>query len=158
MQTIGFHELEAREQTLLLRAEQVMMHAYSPYSTFCVGAAVLGEDGSTHVGTNVENAVFDLTIHAEASALSAANTAGVRRLSALAVIGRPRDGISAEPVMPCGICRQNLYEFAQLGSGDLRIIASNTDKDKIILTSVTELLPQAFGPKDVGVNLEPYRQ
>jgi cytidine deaminase len=59
--------------------------------------------------------------------------------------------------MPCGICRQLLHEFAQLGSGDIQILASNTKKDAIIRTSVKELLPQAFGPKDLGIDLGCHR-
>lgn len=157
MQTYVFQDLSSAQQSLLLRAEEVMHFAYNPYSRFCVGAALLANDGSVYVGTNVENAAFDLTIHAEAAALANANTSGVRTLSMLAVIGKPQDGVATEPIMPCGICRQNLYEFAQLGSGDLLVIASNTNKDKIISISLQELLPFAFGPKDLGIDLSHYR-
>lgn len=157
MQQFTWSDLSTAEQSLLSRAEEMMAFSYSPYSKFCVGAALLGEDGSIHVGTNMENAVLADTIHAEAAALSSANIKGVRAFSALAVIGKPRDGASKEPVMCCGICRQNLYEFAQLGSGDIKIIASNSQKDKIVRTSLLELLPQPFGPKDLGVDLSSYR-
>lgn len=134
-----------------------MAFAYSPYSAFCVGASLLAIDGSTHVGTNMENAAYSDTIHAEMAALAAANNRGIRQFSALAVIGKPRAGVSTEPVMPCGICRQLLHEFAQLGSGDIEILASNTSKDAIIRTSIQEILPYAFGPKDVNVDLSFYR-
>lgn len=152
-----FSALESAQQTLLLRAEEVMKNAYSPYSRFCAGAALLASDGSIHVGTNVENSVFDLTVHAEAAALSAANTSGVRHILMLATIGKPIDGIANDPVTPCGICRQNLYEFAELYAQDLIVICSNTKKDRVIVTSLAELLPQAFGPRQVGVNLDRYR-
>lgn len=157
MTYITFSDLEPPQQSLLLRAEEVMKNAYSPYSRFSAGAALLADDGSIHVGTNLENAVFDLTIHAEAAALSAANTSGIRRLALLAVIGKPRDGLALEPVTPCGICRQNLYEFAELHARDLTIICSNTNKDKILVISLSQLLPHAFGPKQVGVDLESYQ-
>jgi cytidine deaminase len=105
----------------------------------------------------MENAAYSDTIHAEMAALAVANNRGIRQFSALAVIGKPREGVSVEPVMPCGICRQLLHEFAQLGSGDIQILASNTKKDAIIRTSVKELLPQAFGPKDLGIDLGCHR-
>ncbi|MBP6944859.1 cytidine deaminase [Patescibacteria group bacterium] len=149
--------LSLSEQELLTHAEQVMAFAYSPYSTFCVGAALLALDGSIHIGTNMENATHTETIHAEMAALTVANTRGIRQFSTLAVIGKPREGMSREPVMPCGICRQLLHEFAQLGSGDIQILASNTKKDTIIRTSLNELLPQAFGPKDLNIDLSLYR-
>lgn len=149
--------LTPSEQALLAQAEKVMAFAYSPYSRFCVGAALLAIDGSTHLGTNMENATHTETIHAEMAALTAANTRGIRQFCTLAVIGKPREGTSMDPVMPCGICRQLLHEFAQLGSGDIQIIASNTNKDRIIRTSLKELLPQAFGPKDLDIDLSFYR-
>ncbi len=157
MEKTTWPELTSSEQMLLTQAEEVVSFAYSPYSQFCVGAALLALDGSTHVGANMENAAYSDTIHAEMAALAAANNRGVRQFSALAVIGKPREGVSVEPVMPCGICRQLLHEFAQLGSGDIQILASNTKKDAIMRTSVIELLPHAFGPKDLGIDLGCYR-
>lgn len=157
MEKTSWSQLTSSEQSLLSQAEQVMAFAYSPYSSFCVGAALLALDGSIHFGANMENAAYSDTIHAEMAALAAANNRGIRQFSVLAVIGKPREGISAEPVMPCGICRQLLHEFAQLGSGDIEILASNTKKDMIIRTSLTEVLPQAFGPKDLGIDLGRYR-
>jgi cytidine deaminase len=147
------NDLSATEQELLNRAVDVMSFAYNPYSSFCVGAALEAMDGSIHVGTNIENATYNNTIHAEMAALAAANTLGVRTFKTVVSIGHPHGGISDEPVMPCGLCRQNLYEFAQLGSGDMIVIGSNTQQDKIIRTSLSQLFPHAFGPKDVGVNL-----
>ncbi len=149
MRQTSFLSLPPQDQSLLLEAEKVMYFAYSPYSQFCVGAALLAEDGSIHVGTNMENATYTCVVHAEASALSAANNKGIRSFAVLAVIGGSRSGVSLEPVMPCGICRQNLYEFAQFGKNDLKILCSNTNKDKIIITSLSELLPSAFGPKSL---------
>ena len=151
-----FTSLSTSEQTLLLRAEDVMRFAYSPYSNFCVGAALEAMDGSIHVGTNIENATYGGTVHAEMAALAAANNIGVRHFKTVAAIGCPRGSLSREPVMPCGICRQILYEFAQLSSGDMIVIGSSTDKTSIIRTSLSELFPHAFGPKDVGVDLGRY--
>lgn len=81
--------------------------SYSPYSRFRVGAALLCEDGTVVMGTNVENRSFGLTICAERSAVVAAVGSGRRRFVALA-ISTPD---SAGPVGPCGACRQVLSEF-----------------------------------------------
>lgn len=151
------NDLGPTEQELLKRAAEAMRFAYSPYSNFCVGAAVEAMDGSIYVGANLENATYNNTIHAEMAALATANNLGVRRFKTVVAIGGPRDGVSEEPVMPCGICRQNLYEFAQLGSGDMIVIGSNTRQDKIIRLPLSTLFPHAFGPKDVGVDLSRFQ-
>jgi cytidine deaminase len=88
-------------------AERAALASYSPYSHFRVGAALLCYDGSVVVGTNVENRSYGLTICAERSAVAAGISAGKRQFIALA-LSTPD---SAEPVGPCGACRQVLSEF-----------------------------------------------
>jgi len=101
-------------ERLLAHARAVREHAYAPHSGFRVGAAVLSEDGTVHVGCNVENASYGLTMCAERSAVAAAVAAGCARLRAI-VISVDGD----QPVAPCGACRQVLGEFA----ADLRVIS-----------------------------------
>ena len=118
---------------LVRRAREVMQNAYAPYSRFHVGAAIEAEDGSVHVGCNVENASNGLTICAERMAVGAAVAAGKRRLVRVVVA----TGIEP-PATPCGACRQLLAEFGL----DLEIIAVGPSSER--RWTLRDLLPEAF--------------
>ncbi len=100
---------EKREQ-LIAAARRARAAAYAPYSGFAVGAALLAEDGRIYTGCNVENAAYSPTLCAERVALGTAIAAGIRRFTALAVIGGHGD--REEDCSPCGVCRETLSEFA----------------------------------------------
>ena len=121
------------EAELVRRARAVMENAYAPYSRFHVGAAIEADDGSIHVGCNVENASYGLTICAERMAVGAAVAAGKRQLRRVAVAtkGEP-------PASPCGACRQLLAEFGL----DLEIIAVGPSSER--RWTLGQLLPEAF--------------
>ncbi|MFD0775933.1 cytidine deaminase, partial [Streptomonospora algeriensis] len=116
-------------------AARAREHAYAPYSGFPVGAAALVDDGRTVAGCNVENASFGLGLCAECGLISALHATGGGRLRAFACVDR-----SGAPLMPCGRCRQLLYEH---GGGDLLV-----DSPRGVLP-MEDLLPQAFGPGDL---------
>jgi cytidine deaminase len=118
---------------LVRRARAVMANAYAPYSKFHVGAALEAEDGSVHVGCNVENASYGLTICAERMAVGAAVAAGKRKLARLVVATAVEP-----PATPCGACRQLLAEFGL----DLEIIAVGPASER--RWRLRELLPEAF--------------
>ena len=113
-------------------------HAYAPYSSFPVGAAALVDDGRLLAGCNVENASFGLTLCAECAVVSALAMTGGGRLVALVAV----DG-SGEVITPCGRCRQLLNEHAADG---MRVGVPGP----IASLSIDELLPAAFGPRNLG--------
>ena len=123
---------------LLKRAEKAAKNSYSPYSKFAVGSAALAENGKIYAGTNVENASYGLTNCAERSALFNAVSDGAKKVKALAVWTRQGG------VFPCGSCRQVISELAPQAD-----IAVNDKKGGIIVLKAEELLPFAFGRKDL---------
>ena len=152
-----FKDLKPWQQELISKAESVMKNAYNPLSHFFVGAALLTKKGNIYLGTFAENSSLGLTICAEPAAILAANTKGERKYKAIVVIGGGEKFDCKEPVTPCGRCRQIISDFAQISDYDIEIICCNTKKDKIILTNISELLPLAFGPKDLNQDLERFR-
>jgi cytidine deaminase len=114
-------------------AIEASTHAYAPYSHFHVGAAALVDDGRIVTGCNVENASYGLTLCAECGLVAELARGGGGRL--VAVVTVAGDG---QPVMPCGRCRQLLWEFG--GATCL------VDGDGAI-RSLRDVLPGAFGPQ-----------
>lgn len=153
---IGFKELEPWQQQLLTKAEDAMKNSYSPYSHFMVGAALLTNDGEMITGTNYENASYGANSCAERVAIFAANVAGKRKIKAIAIIGKPKDSMTETVVAPCGVCRQAIYEASEIANNDIQIIMSNTDKTKVVVSFISELLPLAFGPKSLKVDISSY--
>jgi len=125
---------------LLRVAHAVALLAYSPYSGLQVGAALLCDDGSVHAGCNVENASYGLTLCAERVAMVRAVASGARGFRAMALASS-----QTHPVLPCGACRQFLHELAP----GLRFHAQGSEGPRVD-ASLSELLPRAFGPGDVG--------
>jgi cytidine deaminase len=124
-------------------AQDAATRAYAPYSHVSVGAGALCGDGTTVVGSNIENASYGLTLCAECSLVSDLVRNGGGRLVALAIVAG--DG---KPLAPCGRCRQLLYEH---GGAELLVDAGEG------ATPVTlgQLLPDAFGPEDLGIRRNP---
>lgn len=119
---------------LLKAARDVRKKAYAPYSKFLVGAALETTDGKIFTGCNVENASYGLAICAERSAIFNAVSHGAQRFRRIVIVADV-----ASPATPCGACRQVLHEFAP----KLEIISANL-KGKTIITTLNQLLPQAF--------------
>ena len=123
---------------LIALAAQARTSAYTPYSSYPVGAALLAASGEVYTGCNVENASYGLTICAERTAVVKAVCAGERDFEAIAVV--TENGGS-----PCGACRQVLSEFA----GNMRVLVADA-AGNCRTWSLSELLPDQFRPADLG--------
>ena len=137
---------EAQEQALIAAAYAAAEQAYAPYSDYPVGAALLFADGAVVTGCNVENASYGLALCAETVAVAKALGEGRRGgLTAVAVVGLKAD---AEPITPCGRCRQVLNEVASLGGTDPLVLCVSAEGMRRVTLSA--LLPHAFGPGHLG--------
>lgn len=151
MEEFAYRDVSDQRRTLIEAAEEALKTAYRPYSGFSVGCALLFDDGSVVGGSNVENASYGAAICAERTALVTASVQGKTALRAAAIVG-PRDG-GGSITGPCGICRQFLIESSQRADYDTEIIMCNGARDKVIVASISELLPLAFGPKNLGLDI-----
>ena len=128
------------DRKLISMAADVMANSYSPYSRFKVGAAIECADGSSFTGCNIENAAIGVTICAEASAISAAVSAGRRSFKRIAIVSE-----GASYCFPCGACRQLLCEF----SPEIEVLSVRAD-GRYVSYSLSALLPMPFGKDQLG--------
>jgi cytidine deaminase len=137
-------ELEKNDKTLLLTAMEAAKNAYAPYSLFRVGAALLLESGAIVKGTNVENAAFPSGICAERSAISAAvSNYPDDKPVAIAIAALTENGLTEDPVTPCGNCRQVIAEEEFRNQNHVKIILAGRKKI-IVIESIKSLLPLQF--------------
>jgi len=123
-------------EALAAYAAQVMERGYAPYSQYKVGAAALVDDGRVVLGCNVENASYGLALCAECGLVSALHATGGGRLVAMACVDA-----QGEPLMPCGRCRQLLWEN---GGATMQLMTASG------VRTMAELLPDAFGADDLA--------
>lgn len=121
---------------LTARAVEAATHAYAPYSHFPVGAAGVAEDGRVVTGCNVENAAYGVGLCAECGMVSALHLGGGGRLTHVVCV----NGAGAV-IMPCGRCRQLLWEN---GGPALRLLTASG------VRTMDEVLPDAFGADDLA--------
>lgn len=148
--------LTADAPRLIAAARDAARYAHAPYSRFAVGAAVLLTDGSIVTGANVENASYGLSLCAETVAIATVSAQGrLRDVVAIGVIGGVMDAdgraTGSEPVRPCGRCRQIINEAAQLSHRDVMVFCAGARGDAIASYPLSVLLPDAFGPGDLGI-------
>ncbi len=129
---------ELEIQKLMDCAIKARENAYSPYSHFAVGAALLCEDGTLYEGCNIENASYGLTNCAERTAIFKAVSEGHIKFKALAVVADTEG-----PCTPCGACRQVMAEFK------IPLILMGNLMGNIKMVTIEELLPFSFSECDV---------
>jgi cytidine deaminase len=128
-------------EELFQAAAAARQNAYAPYSRFAVGAAIRSASGAIYASANVENAAYPVGTCAEAGAIAAMVAAGEQQIAEILIIAE-----SVEPVMPCGACRQRIFEFAMQ---DTKVHSAGP---AVLRKSVmfAELFPQAFGPGNLA--------
>lgn len=134
-------ETEMTDSELKSLAVQALDLSYSPYSRFRVGACLLSENGRVFLGANFENASYGAAICAERCAVSNAIAHGVKRFTKIAIACD--NGFA----WPCGICRQVLNEFK---AGDMTVMTGSPSGEWKELP-LSKLLPESFGPEDLGI-------
>ncbi len=128
---------------LIKKAEMAREKSYSPYSNFCVGAALLTKNGKVYLGANIENASYTPTICAERTAIFNAVSEGEREFEAIAIIGGKK-GEKGQFCSPCGVCRQVMAEFCDK---DFKIVLGTVESNQVF--TLAELLPLSFTEKNL---------
>lgn len=114
--------------------------SYSPYSNFCVGAALETKSGKIYKGCNIENAAFGPTICAERTAFFKAISEGENVFTQIAIVGAPGGQDINEYCAPCGVCRQVMSEFCDGDSFEILL----SDGKEIKIYKLKDILPLAF--------------
>ena len=137
-------ELAADDQELVQKAMKATDNSNAKYSHFRVGAALLLADGSVVIGANQENAVFPLGLCAERTAIFAAKAQRPdQSILKIAIAARNENGFMANPVSPCGSCRQVILEMEERYEQPIRILLYGTT-GVYVINSVRDLLPLCF--------------
>lgn len=130
---------------LIQEAAEARKQAYTPYSHFQVGAALLGRSGKIYRGCNIENAGYTPSNCAERTAFFKAVSEGEREFEAIAIVAG-REGEKLVQTAPCGVCRQVMMEFCDYES--FQIILA-TDPESYEVFTLKEMLPLGFGPANL---------
>lgn len=134
-------------EQLIENAIEARKMAYTPYSKYKVGAALLSSENKIIKGCNIENAAYGPTNCAERTAFFKAVSEGVKKFSAIAIVGglENETDLFSGYAFPCGVCRQVMREFCD--SEFEIVVARSTDDYKVY--TLGELLPESFGPDNL---------
>lgn len=135
-----------KESELIALALQAREKAYTPYSHFKVGAALLTKSGNVYTGCNIENAAYTPSNCAERTAFFKAVSEGEREFAAIAIVGGAEKAAELDYCAPCGVCRQVMMEFCDYDNFQV-ILAANEDEYRVY--TLREILPVGFGPKNL---------
>lgn len=138
-------ELDKKDQELVNQAYMATTRSYAPYSNFKVGAAAITNKGNLITGSNQENSSYTATICAERVLLSALSTQGADEfIVTLAISYVDHNGVSNQPITPCGVCRQAIFEHENRFKQNVRIILACQDGPIYIINKGRDLLPLPF--------------
>ena len=135
-----------RDSELIKEALEARKMAYTPYSHFNVGAALLTKDGRVYRGCNIENDSYTPSNCAEMTAFFKAVSDGIMDFSAIAIVGGPAKTGSLSICSPCGVCRQVMMEFCDPKT--FKIILGTDESDFKVYT-LEQMLPLGFGPENL---------
>lgn len=135
-------------KSLIKEAMIARSRAYTPYSHYKVGAALLTKDGQVIHGCNIENAAYGPTNCAERTAFFKAVSEGIMDFTKIAIVGGSdtEKDLLSDYAFPCGVCRQVMREFC---GSDFKIIIARSEEDYKEFT-LEEILPNSFGPENLG--------
>lgn len=139
--------MEVTYEELIKNAIDARKNAYTPYSKFKVGAALLTADNQIIKGCNIENASYSPVNCAERTAIFKAVSEGIMNFKAIAIVGGKDSETDefSDYAYPCGVCRQVMREFC---APDFEIIVGKSVEEYKVFT-LSELLPQGFGPENL---------
>ena len=138
------HELSPEDLELVEAAKQATRQSYSPYSEFRVGAALRLEDGTVVTGSNQENASYPLGLCAERTAIfHAQHMHPEQSITALAIAAFSHGRFTAEPISPCGACRQVMLEVEDRYKRPMRVLLYGTLGTHVVAT-IKAILPFQF--------------
>lgn len=138
-------ELPKPDLDLLIEAEAASKNAYAPYSQFYVGAALRLENGTVVLGTNQENVAYPSGLCAERVALFAASTNYPNQpVSAMAITVNTSKSLVADPLSPCGNCRQVLMEYQHKQQKPIRLVLGAQGETVWVFEDAAALLPFGF--------------
>ncbi|WP_300670897.1 cytidine deaminase [Soonwooa sp.] len=141
----SYAELNETEKKLFDAAKAVRENAYANYSNFLVGCALLLDNGEIITGSNQENAAYPSGLCAERTTIywTSANFPK-SQIKKMFVIGAPRDAVSAQPIPPCGACRQSILEYEAKQNETIEIYFASLEGEIFKTKSVRDLLPFSF--------------
>ena len=141
----NYESLDATEKKLFDAAKKILENAYTAYSHFHVGCAILLENGEIITGSNQENAAYPSGLCAERTTIfwAAANFPNVK-MKKLFVIGAPKEALSSTPIPPCGACRQSILEYEAKQKEGIEIYFASLDGEIYKTRSIRDLLPFSF--------------
>lgn len=146
----NIEDLDSESKYLVHKAKEATQHAYAPYSKFCVGSALILEDGTVLSGSNQENASYPLCMCAERVVLyaAAAQYPG-KRIMKMAVVAHRKNHKELLPASSCGACRQVMLEFEQRQAKPIEVIMLGPGEKWIKCSSVGTLLPFGFSSSNL---------